>query len=373
MEYDKVHGSYMDYVNKCRFMIKNMFFTKEDFDDINVNIDEVGVFEIVKKHRLKMINIKLEHTMRMVEQVVNISINLGLKIDLDLVVKVAILYHDIGRIRQATWCNTFGDSIYLRKNMPFKNHGEEGYDIFLNNDFNVDEKYIPIIGETILHHQDHHTQSKLNYQFKEGIENININDIVTGSYNLNDAEWQVASLIVQLVADIDKCDILYQHLTDDFEMIRDYVFDRSMKSLDDISVRWGVSKSEITEYNRIDEKNYEPMRIKVPIKNMSLDKLELPQYMKNMFYDNSWPQLRELIKDEHWHFISMLWWRLSHFLNQISFSSTLINIEESKLLEQIYEKIPVRLRPLVAEAFEYAKEVFIEEKIEQNKGKIYLK
>ena len=95
--------------------------------------------------------------------------------------------------------------------------------------------------------------------------------------------------------------------------------------------------------------------------------------MKDMFYNDSWPELRILVQDKNWNFISILWWRLSHFLNQISFSSTLINIEESKLLEQIYELIPDRLKPLVSEAFEYAKDVFVEGRIEKNKGNIYLK
>jgi hypothetical protein len=112
-------------------------------------------------------------------------------------------------------------------NRPYNNHGEEGYNIFINNDFGVDEKYIPIIAETILHHQNHHTQSKLNYRFDKGLENLRIDDVATGNVLLNDAEWEIASLIVQLVADIDKCDILYQHLSDDFDMIRDYVYDRS--------------------------------------------------------------------------------------------------------------------------------------------------
>ena len=33
--------------------------------------------------------------------------------------KVAILYHDIGRLSQATWSNTFDDIIYKEKNKPF--------------------------------------------------------------------------------------------------------------------------------------------------------------------------------------------------------------------------------------------------------------
>ena len=106
---------------------------------------------------------------------------------------------------------------------------------------------------------------------------------------------------------------------------------------------------------------------------MEIDKLEVPKYMRDMFYNNSWPELRILVQDKNWNFISILWWRLSHFLGEISFSSTLINIEASKLLEQIYELIPDRFKPLVEEAFIYSKEVLVLGKIEKNKGNIYLK
>ena len=100
----------------------------------------------------------------------------------------------------------------------------------------------------------------------------NIDNIITGRFNLNEAEWQITSLIVQLVADIDKTDILYQHLSDDFNMIRDYIDDKSMDTLDNISKYWCVPKKEIIEYNNIDESSYEPRRIRIPIKNMDLNK-----------------------------------------------------------------------------------------------------
>lgn len=373
MEYNKTYQSYMNYVNKCRDIIKNTFFTQEDTLELNIQDDKLSINEMIRNHRLKMIDIKIDHTMRMIEQVIKINDKLEIKIDLNLVIKVAVLYHDIGRMRQSTWSNTFTDSVYIKTNKPFKNHGEDGYDIFLNNNFNVDQKYIPIISETILHHQDHHTQPNLTYKFDKELKNINIEDIITGKFELNSAEWQIVSLIVQLVADVDKADILYQHLSNDFDMIRDYIYDKSMDTLDNISKKWEVSKQEIIEYNKIDESSYQPQRIKIPIKNMPIKKIEVPEYMKKMFYDNSWPELRELIKDKNWTFIAIIWWRISHFLNQISFSSTLINIEESKLLEQIYKKIPLRLKPLVSEAFEYAKEVFVTKQIEVNKGNIYLK
>lgn len=372
LEYDKIYMSFIDYIGRCKKLIKDTFFTDIDMFDLDYN-DNESIDDIVTKHRIKMIDIKLEHTMRMIEQIIRINDNLGLKFDLSLVIKVAVMYHDIGRIRQATWSNTFSDSIYKKLNKKFINHGEDGYDIFLNNNFNVDSRYVPIIGKTILHHVDHRAESRLNYHYDSDLKDIDIASIATGNLELNDAEWKVASLIVQLVADIDKMDILYQHLTLDFDMIRDYVYDSSMDNLDNISLRWGVSKKEILEFNKIDEVSYRPRKIKVPVLHMPIDRLEVPLYMKKMFYDNSWPELRILIQDENWHFITILWWRLSYFINSIEFSSILINIEESKLLEQIYEKIPVKYRLLVDEAFEYAKEVLVVGRIEKNKGNIYLK
>ena len=373
MEYNSTQKSFIEYINKCREKIRNTFFTKNDTDFLNVVGNDTEIDEIVRKHRLKMIDIKLDHTMRMVEQVIKINQKLGINVDLDSIIKVAVLYHDIGRMRQATWSNTFSDSVYKKMNMPYNNHGADGYDIFLNNDFGIDSRYIPVIGETILHHQDVHTQPKLQYRYDTGLGKINIDDIITGRFNLNEAEWQVTSLIVQLVADIDKTDILYQHLSDDFNMIRDYIDDKSMDTLDNISKYWCVPKSEIIEYNNIDESNYEPRRIRIPIKNMDLNRLIVPAYMREMFYNNSWLELKEMIKDRNWTFITILWWRLSHFLNQISFNSVLINIEESKLLDQIYEKVPDELKFLVDEAFAYARNELVENRIKENEGNIYLR
>lgn len=373
LEYDRTYDAYLNYINRCREKIKNTFFTIDDTTDFDIKDSSQEIDGIIKKHRLKMIDIKLDHTMRMIEQVIKINQKLGFQVNLDLVIKVAVLYHDIGRMRQSTWSNTFNDSSYHKYNKPFNSHGEDGYDIFLNNDFNIDFKYVPVIGETILHHQDLHVQPKLNYQYDIDLSTIDIDKIVTGNFQLNEAEWQITSLIVQLVADIDKSDILYQHLSDDFDMIRDYVYDNSGDTLDNIAYNWGISKKEMLEYNHITEQNYKQGRIRIPIKNVEVDKLEVPEYMKDMFYNNTWPELRTLIKDKNWNFITILWWRISHFLNQIVFTSNLVNIEESKLLDQIYEKVPDRLKPLTEEAFIYAKDYLINNRILENKNNIYLK
>lgn len=373
MDYYESYKSFNDYVNKCRNIIRERVYTKNDAFNLNIVDDRLGISEIIKNHRLKMIDIKVNHTMRMIEHIVKINENLGLKVNLGLVTKIAILYHDIGRMRQATWSNTYADSIYKKLGSKFNNHGEDGYDIFLKNDFDVDEKYIPVIGQTILHHQDVKSQPKLQYRYDKDLREINIDDIVTGKFELNESEWEITSLIVQLVADIDRADILYQHLSDDFNMIRDYVTDNSMESLDEISLYWCVPKDEIIKYNGIDEATYEPQSIRIPIKNMDLNRLIVPSYMREMFYNDSWLDLRELIKDRNWNFITILWWRLSHFLNQISFNSVLVTLEESNLLEQIYEKVPDELKFLVEEAFAYARNELIERRIKENVGNIYIK
>lgn len=372
MEYKIVEQKFHQYSDRCKEIIKNTFFKEEDLEGIEFH-NNIDFNNIIKQHRIHMIDIKLEHTMRMIEQIININEVLGLKFDFQLVMKVAVLYHDIGRFKQATWSNTYKDIIYQEKNKPFIHHGDEGRHIFLNNNFEIDKQYIPIIGESIMHHVDIHKTSKLQYRFDSDITKININNIATGKINLNEAELQVASLITQLVADIDKTDILYQHLTDDFEMIKDYVYDHSIDSLDNIAKKWGIDKKEIIKYNQIQEDTHNNTPIKIPIKNIEIAKLAVPQYMKEMFFNNNWIELKELQKDPNWNFISILWWRLSQFLNNINFYSVLVTIEETKLLEQIENKIPKKYKPLVEEAFIYAKEVLVHQTIQKNQNNIYIK
>ena len=78
MEYNKTLNSFVNYTNKCREKIREMLFTKEDAKGLNLTGKESNseINEIITKHRLKMIDIKLDHTMRMVEQVIKINENI---------------------------------------------------------------------------------------------------------------------------------------------------------------------------------------------------------------------------------------------------------------------------------------------------------
>lgn len=372
MKYENTYHSFLEYVEKCKNKIKTTFWGVNDTDTLIIkkhnNIDE-----IVRQHRLKMIDIKVDHTMRMIEQIILANKKLGFEVNMKVAIKVATLYHDVGRLSQATWSNTFSDArAYKNTNNGFSNHAEEGYNIFLNNDFNIDDKYIPAIGQTILHHQDSHLYDKLYKNSTDDFTKINIDKVLTGKFELNEAEWKIVAIIVQLVADVDKADILYQHLLDDFEMIRDYIVDTSGNEITEIARYWGVKEKEILEFNGLTKNDAKPMRLLIPVKNMPNDKLIVPSYMKSMFYKNSWPELKILIHDRNWTFITIIWWRLSYFLNQIKFTSTLMNIEETHLLDQIYNKIPDRFKSLVYEAFVYAKEQLLQQTLLENKDNIYV-
>jgi len=372
MEYNVVEEKFKLYIEKCRQILKdkllnrkNIYKMKEDKEE-NIDLNTYN-------SRINMINIKIDHTMRMIEKVIRTNELLNLKFDFQLVIKVAVLYHDIGRFRQATWSDSFSDDEYANKNFPFINHGYDGYDIFLNEDFAVDEQYIPIIGESIKHHVNIETAEHLHYRYDTDVAKININDIVTGKLNLTEAECHAASLITQLVSDIDKIDILYQYLTPNCDFIRDYLVDKSNDTLDNIAKKWGIDKKEIIEYNQIDEPIYKPKAIRIPIQNVEISKLEIPDYMKEMFYNNTWPELNDLKKDPNWNFITVLWWRLSHFLNNINFNSILITAEEMNLIESIEKTIPEKLKPVFKEAFEYTEEVLIRKTIKNNQDGIYIK
>ena len=293
MEYQITEDKFKQYINKCKEIIKNIFFKETDLN------------EVTRNHRLHMINIKLDHTMRMIEQIIKINEKLDLKFDFRLVIQVAILYHDIGRFSQATWSNTFNDEIYIKLNKPFIHHGDEGRYIFLNNDFKIDEQYIHLIGNVIYHHVHPEKMPNAKYQFDKKLSNLSIHNIITGRTQLNDAEMKVAVLITQLVADIDKIDILYQQLEAHSEMIKDYIPDNSLDTLDNIAKYWKIDKSEIIEYNQLNEITYKPQIIKIPIKNMELSQLEVPPHIKEMFYNNTWIPLTKLKEDRHWNFISI--------------------------------------------------------------------
>lgn len=376
MNYNDSKQEFDKYLEECKNKIITAFFEDDiDFNQVSAKTIKENPIKttesthewknrLIKLHRLEMINLKLDHTMRMIGEIIKINEELGIKVDFKTVLKIAILYHDIGRFEQATWTGDFGDDQYKKRGKIFLNHGEAGKQIFLEREqnFAVDEQYAPIISESILHHVKIENANHLHHRFNDikELRALNIHDIITGKFQFNDAELQIASLITQLVADIDKTDILYQYLTGEIPLVREALYDESKKSLDEIALHWAVSKKDILEYNKIEESDYNKLEndkkeIKIPVEKLEISKLEVPKDIKEMFFSGNWKPLQELRKRPDWNFICALWWRISVFINNINFYSVLVSLEETKLLDQIYNKMPDKYKPLIEDAIAYAK------------------
>lgn len=395
MNYDESKTKFDAYVEQCRQEIIKQFFPNEaglllsnnsflenDIDNLIISAEEKQKRKAVKD-RLKLIKIKVDHTMRMVEKIIRINEEMGIKLDFQLVMKLAILYHDIGRFEQVTWSDTFVDSVYTNKNKQYngnkvEDHGQAGKYIFLNNDFSINEQYRPIIGESIFFHQNLENSPKLQYRYDSlsEVRSLNINDILTGKYDLNDAEWHIVALITQLVADIDKTDILFQYLTGDISVFNNYTIDSTERTLDEIAKDWNVPKQEILEFNEFEESDYnnqEKKQVLIPIKTLNLSQLEVSKEFKNMFYlfcetddqnlRETYGNLKKLRKiQQKWSFVYALWWRVSRFIKDINFYSVLVGIEECELLDQIWKLMPEEYQPLIEEPIDYAKNKLIPRK-----------
>lgn len=399
MDYNKSKVRFNAYVEQCKQEIIKQFFPNEAhlLNQGNIILENNTFGLILTKDeqqkrkvmntRLSMIKQKVDHTMRMVEQIIRINEEMGISLDFQQVMKFAVLYHDIGRFEQATWSPSFSDETYKTKIYPngetFKNHGQAGKKIFLGNNFEVDEQYAPIIGETIFHHVNPEENEKTKYQYGSlsEVRGLNVKEIATGNSAslLNEAEWHLVAIITQLVADIDKVDIFFQYLTGEIEIFRPYVVDDSQRTMDEIALDWGIKKEEILDYNEIEEEEYEKMenkKIKIPVETLNLSKLEVPQDFKNMFYDyctqnneevkKIWGSIPTLTKIyPKWSYVYALWWRVGRFIKDINFYSVLISIEECKLLEEVYKQMPDKYKPLISEPIDYA----INTLIPQKKGK----
>ena len=81
--------------------------------------------------------------------------------------------------------------------------------------------------------------------------------------------------------------------------------------------------------------------------------------------------LKTLQSRDDFTFITAHWWVLYHFLKNISFTSNLMVLQETNLLDKLYEKFPTRFKPHMKEIIEYAKEVLLKETIEYSDNLIY--
>lgn len=383
LNYDETLTEFYKYIDNCRKRIKEYFFSEEDLETgyhiksnlIKSNkIDEnTSVSEAIKIHRNSMIDVKLNHTMRVVNDVARMSNKIGVNIDFEKILRISALLHDIGRFEQAVNNNDYID--IKCKMFNGSNHAEYGYRmLYINKDiekFLIPKKYHFVISEPVRYHQLPTLTGDLAIPFKNPNE-LNIS-YITGKEDLNDQEKIIVAALVQMVKDVDMLDILYQHLTGEYPVVRQSIcYKVCGDSLETISKHFDIPTSEIMEYNGLNSDNIDNRAtINVPVANMNPNKLIVPLDIQERFFNNEHIELKELQNRRDWTFITGMWWRLNQFLNNINFVSNLELVKEHELLEKIYEMYPESYKPLVKDAFEFAKQELIDKAIENNKGQIY--
>lgn len=392
LNYEKVKNNFDEYIEECRDKIKNTFF-KEDYlkglNYIKNNLIKEGKIEedcpldrALMIQRLNMIDVKIDHTMRIVEDVTKIALSMGTNIDFDNVLKVSALLHDIGRFDQATWSNSFADGESY-KNYPkqtlgknIKNHAHAGYGILFDenkiDEFEIDKKYYGAIGQVVYNHGNPTLEGDLSLKLND-VNDLDVNKL-SGNYNLNNDEKIIVATLVQMVKDVDMLDILYQNISGEFPIIRDsFGYDVENETIDKIAAHFEVEPNVLLEYNKIEPEDLKNMAIiNIPVKAIDLKKMIVPQDIQEKFYNNERLDLRELQKRRDWTFITGMWWRLNHFLNEISFTTNLQLVQEKQVLDMIYAKYPDEYKFLVKDAFEFAKEKLINNVLSLSEGNMYV-
>lgn len=384
LNYERTERKFDDYIKKCREKIRNTFFSDEELQNSialksqMVSSGEIkpdtSVSDAIKKHRNQMIDIKINHTMRVVSDVSRMAEKLGTPVDFNKVLKVSALLHDYARIKQAIWNDSFNDKNCKEFNGMY--HAEFGYHLlYVNNQFkkfNIPKKYKFAISQVVKCHQDPAVTGDLALTFSN-VNQLDVKKYLTGNEELTDEEKVIVAALVQMVKDVDMLDILYQHLTGEFPVTRNSItYDINNDTLDEISKHFDISKEEIKTFNGLKSDDLSDKKsISIPVENVNPIKLTVPQDIQDRFFANENLDLRELQNRQDWTFITGMWWRLNHFLNNINFVSNLEVVEENKLLEQIYATYPDKYKPLVYDAFAYAKEYLLEKAIKKNSGQIY--
>lgn len=381
MDYNIISDNYDKYINTCIETILNKHFT---IDEISLSrnyilasdIEDDEFITLIKKHRLEMINNKIEHTKRVVKNIISMSEKMNLSVDFTKIVKTTALLHDIGRFAQVLFSDTFIDS-YAFKDKEFHNHAEFGAKILNDGEFvnlGGDLKHLPVVYLAVLHHQDQYLKGYLASKINDSFNNLDVEDLLSGSLDLNESEKLIVALLTQMVKDVDMLDIIYQRLTGDIPLEREWILKKNKNGLDNLALAWGVSVDDILEYNKISKKDtLLNDEIKIPVIKIPDEKFFVADDIKRAIYNGDDIDLKTLQSRDDFTFITAHWWVLYHFLKNISFTSNLMVLQETNLLDKLYEKFPPRFKPHMKEIIEYAKEVLLKETIENSDNLIYVR
>ncbi len=380
--YEKNRNLFEEYVLHCKNIINSLSFNEKELKESfsiykelleNNKLDNnATIGDAIKLHRLEMLDLKENHTLRVVDGTEKACTKIGVNKGFKTLAQLSALFHDIARFPQGITSNNFYDKECTL--FQGKSHAEYGYKMLyidkMLDDYQIPKEYHYAIAYAVLKHQENNS---LLIQF-DNLEQLNI-DCLTGKKDVSKQELVILATLSQLVRDVDKIDILYQHLTNEFPVVRSFIKKEVLgRKLDDICNIYDVDKNIVKEYNHLKNDDISTYTfINIPSEYINLNTLVVPKDIKEVFFNNGFLDLKTLQKRDDYSFIVGMWWRLNCFLNDINFVANLELLKENNILEKIYDMFPPKYRFLVYDAFEFAKEEILDKKIKDNNGKIYVK
>lgn len=319
---------------------------------------------------IDMLNLKYHHTLRVVKNISKVSKNLNMSTNYENLANVSGLLHDIGRFKQALIYHNYYDYECFQNK---KNHGDIGEEFLkYENGFNIlgiDSKYHTILSEVVKYHSV--STIPMKYNQKPYIdEKYNPDKFITENKHLNNDENIIVSLLLQMVRDADKIDILYQRSNEEIKSYFD-ILNIKNDGIENVIKRWGINKQIIkvlnSEYD-IENKEY----LQIPTLLIPKEKLVIPKDIKHKIENNKPLHLKELQTRADYNFIITLWWTIYTFLTDLNFVYNIRMVKDSKVLDKIYALYPTNYQELISWIINYAKEVLIEEALNLNGG-IYVK
>lgn len=382
VSYDDNKKLFQNYILNCRNILNNLeldeidlkrgYYIYQNLLKAGLIDDSLSITEAIKLHRLKMINVKQDHTFRVVNITNKVCEKLDVCQEFISLAKLSALFHDIARFPQAITSNNFFDKEC--KLFNGLSHAEYGYKMLYEKkmieDYKIPKEYYYAIAITVLNHQK---SNILNFSFDD-IKELDPK-LLSGDIFLSKEEFILISTLIQLIRDADKIDILYQHLTGDYPVINPSINCKiNGRSLDEICRKYNIDKKVVKEYNNLKNDDISAfINIDIPTRYVDLSTLTIPDDIRKAFFKNKNMDLKRLQQRDDYSFIVGMWWRLNHFLNDINFVANLEILKENSALDKIYEQFPLKYRFLVTEAFDFAKEEILDKKIEENKGKVFVK
>lgn len=323
--------------------------------------------------KCQMIQQKVDHTKRVVEGVSSLASKMNMRVNFQEIVKVCGLLHDIGRFNQAVQYANYNDSMCFPNG---KTHADAGYEILTKeNGFDsleVPNLFRPTVATAVQYHQAQGLPPQFDSKLTEDfIKNTDPNEHLSGSYDFNEYELRIIALLLQMIRDIDKVDILYQRSIGAIRPFKEFAWVNNHEGIEATAKRFGISESIIRELNskeQIESGN----KLQIPNSEIPIEKLFVSDSVKQRMYNSESINLADIQKEDDYTFITALWWSIYTFLKDINFVGNLEMIKEQEILDKIYNQYPPKYRPVIDEIFAYAKEYLIDETLDKNKGNMYI-